>query len=206
MNEQEDLDDSQEVEIGEVQFFLIQLGLARQAGSTAFETLDSLGETAEYLALLTEHGEWTEDVQKRFEVYSDDILVLNRITIKPEFRGRGFALLTLRVIIKTFSELCGLIACKPFPLQHEGSKQVQNRIKKPVQDPQFLKDQAHLRRYWQRLGFKRVPKTELLAMSPALKMPSLRSVVRGIDMNRAISSKAARDFSPGANKQSRSTE
>lgn len=47
----------------------------------------------------------------------------------------------------------------------------------------FRKDQAKLRRYWQRLSFQRVPQTNLLVMSTALKMPDRATVLRGIDVS-----------------------
>lgn len=166
-----------EIDIGEVQVFLAQLGAAREAGLLAYDTLDAERETAEYLVLLDKDDEWREDLQKRFEIYSDDLLILNRIKIKEAYRGRGFALLALRQIIDVFARSCGLIACFPLPPGYEGKEGIADVAR-------FRKDQAALRRYWQRLGFQRVPKTNLLVMSTALKMPSMETVLRGIDVNK----------------------
>jgi GNAT superfamily N-acetyltransferase len=48
-----------------------------------------------------------------------NILILDRLEILPQFRGRGLGLAVMSDLIKRFSLGAGLVAIKPYPLQFE---------------------------------------------------------------------------------------
>ena len=155
-----------ETEIGVFRAFLIQTQSARREGFDAPAVLNAKSfATSEYTQLF-QNGEWRKRVKKKFDPHSTDLLILDRMELKPEYRGYGFGLLAVRCIIKMFGSRCGLVACKPYPLQFEGS----NRWEPPAQISRpadgFREARKKLRRYWTRVGFKRVAGTMLYALDP----------------------------------------
>jgi len=75
--------------------------------------------------------------------------------INPKFRGTGVGPIAIDRTIDIFGPVCGLVACKPWPLQFTPAfardRKALNRLKAPStgQDEAVRK----LRAYWSRLGF-----------------------------------------------------
>ena len=160
-------------EIGFVKAFLIQIREARREGLHASAVLNAKSfATSEYSQLVKRLG-WRKRVRKKFEPRSVDLLILERIELRPEYRGCGFGLLAAHSMIEMFGSHCGLVACKPYPLQFEGT----NRWTPPAQASgrtQALRNaRKKLRRYWARIGFRRVPRTMLYALDPERNCPVL---------------------------------
>lgn len=180
-------DDDQSVNVGTIRAFLVQVAQAQTDGLfTTYEVVDSYYETAYYLGLL-ERGSWTEYVQEHFDAVCQDLLVLDRIEILPEYRGRGIGLLALRALIDLFSQQCGLVVCKPFPLQFEGFRAANGTALPRTKDKEKAFQQARrkLIRYWSRLGFRTIPQSDILALDPAYRMPSPKQMLRGIGTKRS---------------------
>jgi hypothetical protein len=170
-----------ESEIGIVKAFLIQLRAARQESLDASVVLNAKSfATSEYTQLFKKGG-WRKSIRKKFEPRSADLLILERIELKPEYRGRGFGLLAAHSIIEMFGSGCGLVACKPYPLQFEGN----NRWTPPAQASgatRALRNaRKKLRRYWARIGFRRVPRTVLYALDPERNLPSFGQMLREVN-------------------------
>jgi GNAT superfamily N-acetyltransferase len=136
--------------------------------------------TSEYSQLFKKL-EWRKRVRKKFEPRSVDLLILDRIELKPEYRGHGLGLLGARCLIEMFGSRCGLIACKPYPLQFEGS----NRRRPPVRPSGAAKAlrtaRKKLRQYWIRVGFQRVPRTMLYALDPQRGLASFGQLLREVN-------------------------
>jgi hypothetical protein len=108
-------------EIGFVKAFVIQIREARREGLHASAVLNAKSfATSEYSQLVKRLG-WRKRVRKKFEPRSVDLLILDRIELRPEYRGHGLRLVAARCLIEMFGSRCGLVACKPYPLQFEGS-------------------------------------------------------------------------------------
>jgi GNAT superfamily N-acetyltransferase len=164
--------DDSVAEIGIVKAFLIQIREARREGLQASAVLNAkLSATSEYSQLFKKL-EWRKRVSRKFEPRSADLLILDRMELKPEYRGHGFGLLAARCMIEMFGSRCGLVACKPYPLQFEGS----NRWRPPARvsggTKALRRARKKLRRYWARVGFQRVPRTMLYALAPKRGLPS----------------------------------
>jgi hypothetical protein len=164
-----------DAEIGSVKAFLIQIREARQKGWGPSEVLKAKSfATSEYVQLFKK-GTWRKRVRRKFEPRSADLLILDRIELKPEYRKYGSGLLAARCVIGIFGSRCGLVACKPYPLQFEGS----NRWRPPAGPTKTLrKARKKLRRYWARVGFQRVPGTLLYALDPEGRLPTVVEMVR----------------------------
>ncbi|MCQ2960390.1 MAG: hypothetical protein MJ198_09430 [Bacteroidales bacterium] len=69
-----------------------------------------------------EEQELKRDLQKQFWEYgigNVDICILERLTILPQYRGRGIALQLIRDNYRQLSNSCGLFVMQPYPLQFE---------------------------------------------------------------------------------------
>lgn len=105
-----------------------------------------------------------------------NLLSIDRLTLYPEYRGRGLGLVALSEIIRRHRFSSGLIALKPFPLQFEyqnPGRDDQERQRLKLNDFALAQEQAtaKLRRYYGRLGFKRAPRTEYMVLSPDAALP-----------------------------------
>jgi GNAT superfamily N-acetyltransferase len=164
--------DGSDAEIGIVKAFLIQIREARREGLQASAVLNAKSFATSEYSQLFKKLEWRKRVSRKFEPRSADLLILDRIELKPEYRGHGFGLLAARCVIEMFGSRCGLVACKPYPLQFEGS----NRWRPPARvwgaTRAMRRARKKLRQYWARLGFQRVPRTMLYALDPEIGLPS----------------------------------
>jgi len=77
----------------------------------------------------------------------EDLLLVRRLTLLPEYRKQKIGLAVLHRILLDLSDGCGLTVIKPYPLG-------QGKVN-PGRDK--------LRRYWERLGFKRLAKSAFWA-------------------------------------------
>lgn len=55
-----------------------------------------------------------------FDVVPLGFVLLNRLYIKPAYRGKEYGLVALQMMIQRFRMGAGLVVMKPFPLQFEG--------------------------------------------------------------------------------------
>jgi GNAT superfamily N-acetyltransferase len=170
-----------DAEIGIVKAFLIQIREARREGFQASAVLNAKSFATSEYSQLFKKLEWRKRVSKKFEPRSADLLILDRIELKPEYRGHGFGLLAARCVIETFGSRCGLVACKPYPLQFEGSNQWRPPARVWGAAKALRRARTKLRRYWARVGFQRVPRTMLYALDPARDLPSFRQMLGAKD-------------------------
>jgi hypothetical protein len=175
--------DGSDAEIGIVKAFLIQIREARREGLPASVVLNAKSFATSEYSRLFKKLKWRKRVSKKFKPRSADLLILDRIELKPEYRGNDFGLLAARCVIETFGSRCGLVACKPYPLQFEGS----NRWRPPARVSGATKGlrraRKKLRRYWARVGFQRVPRTMLYALDPERDLASFGRMRRA-EVNR----------------------
>jgi hypothetical protein len=78
-----------------------------------------------------------------------------RIEISPKFRGTGVGQTAIDRTIDIFGPVCGLVACKPWPLQYTPAFARDRKALKRLKAPGVGQDDAvkKLRVYWSRLGF-----------------------------------------------------
>lgn len=111
-------------------------------------------------------------------IWAPSLLVLDRLIIYPEFRGRSRGLLILRELIHCLRMGAGLVAMKPFPLQNEAhfldKRGADERLRLALDafPANHKKATAALCRYYRRLGFKRVPKTDYMVLGAERKLRS----------------------------------
>lgn len=176
---------SQRVKVGTVSALLARLEKAAENGVDCVDVLDARSaDTALYLDLFDiEQSCYSEWVQSTLEPFGKDLLILDRIQILPEYRGNGYGLYAAYAMISTFGPSDGLVACVPAPfelLQKHRSSSTSNRtlIRDEQNIPGWNEAQAKLRRHWGLLGFRRVPRSEVFALSLTLKQPTISAIMR----------------------------
>ncbi|MBZ5525553.1 MAG: hypothetical protein LAP21_25300 [Acidobacteriia bacterium] len=150
--------DKKAQQVGYINASLAQFGHALDHGICADQLGDGLaGGIAEYWERLfdVENGRWKAALQDEFEVVERDLLIIDCIEIYPQFRGQGLGLATVERTIDTLGAGCGLVACKPWPLQFTPAfakdRRKMQRLRSPNTDE--MTSLRKLQRYWSRAGF-----------------------------------------------------
>jgi GNAT superfamily N-acetyltransferase len=152
--------DDEEQKIGTISIYMVERGRAQDEGESLFEIMDCLNadscdcfenlfdsETEELKPEVTHLC--SEDRQ-----FQHDLMLIERLELIPEHRGQGIGKSVALRIIQKFGTNCGVIACKPFPLQFTG---LSARDKQPTGKSVA---QKKVREFWQGVGFVRLPGTE----------------------------------------------
>ncbi|MBD5770749.1 hypothetical protein [Marinomonas colpomeniae] len=109
-------------------------------------------------------------------INDENLLILDRVELLPEFRGEKIGLKALRHMMTRFSAGAGIVALKAFPLQYEAHRDDDLwRSKLLLED--FESNQnfsiEKLKNYYEKLGFKRLPDTDIMIFSTAFIIPSI---------------------------------
>jgi hypothetical protein len=147
-----------EEDAGQIRASLVQFGAALDHGIAAERLGDGIScDISEYWEHLfdVETGYPKEEIQNEFEVLDLDLLIIDYVAIYPEYRGLRIAESAIHRTIDIFGTGCGLVACKPWPLQFTPSVADDQEALKRLELPNVSKYEAirKLRSYWSRLGF-----------------------------------------------------
>lgn len=155
--------------------FIINADAAEKSDWSLVDVLDSKSETAPYIDLinLDEAGNFSPSVCDLLDeefVFSRNMLILDRISVLPEFRGRRLGLSYIRAAVGRFGMGCRISAIKPFPLQFEGAapSRVDDEWTRRLDLKALPKGKraatAKLKRYYGSEGFVPVKGTELMIL------------------------------------------
>ncbi|MBZ5689554.1 MAG: hypothetical protein LAP86_31525 [Acidobacteriia bacterium] len=159
-----------EEDAGYIRASLIQFSEALDHGISAERLGDGIsGDIAEYWEHLfdPETGHPKEEIQNEFEAVDLDLLIIDQIVIHPEFRGLGIAESAVHRMIGIFGTACGLVACRPWPLQFTPSIANDPKALRQLAFPDVSEGEAirKLRSFWSRLGFWPIRSTGIYVMS-----------------------------------------
>lgn len=151
-------DRGNEEDIGYIKASLVQFGEAMDHGISSERLGDGIdGNIAQYWELLfdSDTGCWKEEVQDEYEASGCDLLIIDCLEISPKFRGMGVGSIAVDRTIDIFAPGCGLVACKPWPLQFTPAFARDQKALKRLKAPGVGRDEAvrKLRAYWSQLGF-----------------------------------------------------
>ena len=155
---------------GHIGASLVQFGEALDHGIRAERLGDGIsGDISEYWEHLfdVETGYPKEEIQDKFEVVDLDLLIIHYVAIYPEYRGLRIAESAIHRTIEIFGTGCGLVACKPWPLQLTPAVAEDQEALKRLALPNVSKGEAiqKLRSYWSRLGFWPLGNTGIYLLS-----------------------------------------
>jgi hypothetical protein len=151
-------DRGDEEDVGYIKASLVQFGDAMDHGISTERLGDGIdGNIAEYWELLfdMDSGCWKEEVQDEYEASGCDLLIIDSMEISPRIRGTGVGPIAIDRTIDIFGPVCGLVACKPWPLQFTPAFARDRRALNRLKAPGVVQEEAvrRLRAYWCRLGF-----------------------------------------------------
>jgi len=152
----EDFGDAEDA--GYIRASLVQFGEAMGHGISTERLGDGIeGSVAEYWEVLfdLDTGYWKEEIQDEYEASGCDLLIIDCVEIRPRWRGMGVGPAVVERTIDIFGTGCGLVACKPWPLQFTPAFTRDRKALKRLKAPSVGRDEAvrKLRAYWSRLGF-----------------------------------------------------
>jgi predicted GNAT family acetyltransferase len=182
-------DRGNEEDVGYIKASSVQFDEAMDHGISTERLGDGIdGNIAEYWELLfdLDTGCWKEEVQDEYEASGCDLLIIDCVEISPTFRGKGVGRIAIDRTIDIFGPVCGLVACKPWPLQFTQSfasdRNALNRLKAPrVGEGEAVRK---LRTYWSKLGFWPLGETGIYVLGMAQR-ESARSNTRETLVRRA---------------------
>jgi hypothetical protein len=164
---------------GRARLFIVNPDAAEddEEAPSLFELLDLRGETAAYLPLLhsTEPNMFSPAVRRILRegiVRSQNMLILDRLEILPEFRRQRLGLRYVRTAIRRFGLGCRIAALKPFPLQFERTLddpdlEWRARMNLDLLPNETRSAHATLKEYYSREGFIPVKGTDLMILDLA---------------------------------------
>jgi hypothetical protein len=167
-------DSDVDVRIGEVTVYLLQRERLLNEGESEFEAMDSLASSTReaYDALLDpETGDWKEEVTDLYEpnFFTElNLLVIESLKLEPQFRRKGIGAQVVHEIIATLGSSCGIVACKPFPLQYSGwaDKDKAELRDEPGFEKKRLSAFKKIAQYWSGLGFQKLPNSDFYVLAP----------------------------------------
>lgn len=159
-----------EEDAGQISASLVQFGEALDHGISAERLGDGIsGDISEYWEHLfdAETGYPKEEIQNEFEVVDLDLLIIDYVAIYPEYRGLRIAESVIYRTIDIFGTGCGLVACRPGPLQFNPSVADDKEALKRLALPNVSKGESirKLRSYWSHLGFWPLGNTGIYLLS-----------------------------------------
>jgi len=176
--------DGKVFKVGKVQAFRIHVTLAREAGECLFDVCDCHSQDLleVHTALFDpESDELKEEVRDQFDVFDLDVLVLDYILLAPRWRGLKLGLLAARKLVDLLGGSCGLVVSHVAPLNHEAADF--RRVPAawiPRHDSKEEEGEARrkLRRYFRRMGFRRIKGTRYHGLSMTQVTPTLSDLIR----------------------------
>ncbi len=171
------------VRAGRFRVLIVRLGDAFEAGMPFLHVFDDHSdELLEYWKPLFNPNEsdFKEAISREFDIFHINLMVLDHVEILPAHRGRFLALAVASKLIEMFAGGCGLVVCKPFPLQLSRAgnpeKAWSTRMKLADFDQQSTRATARLRDYWGKLGFARVGRSPIYALSLSISRPRIEEI------------------------------
>lgn len=181
-------DDARRLVIGNFAAMAVDIESAINERVHPFDVLDSESKTAPYYEALFRAQSWSgadfrksvlQAIYGQDEPWRPNLLILDRVTVFPEHRGRGAGLLAIRGLIERFRMGIGLVVMTPFPLQFESEpltpegREERSRLALDQFSVGYDKALAKLRGYYATLGFRTIPRTRLMGLAADRKLPSL---------------------------------
>jgi GNAT superfamily N-acetyltransferase len=172
----DDDDDSRSL-IGRFGVYYMDVDRAINEGCSVFDLFDAYSQTAEYYRALfgRDAPDFSSRVRKLVddEIWGSNVLILDRLELLPEYRGKGLGLNLMRHLIKRFGYGAAIVAIKPFPLQFEfapnceGEKEWRSKLRLDAFTKSHRAGTTKLVDYYGRLGFRRVGRSPFMVLTTA---------------------------------------
>lgn len=156
--------------MGKVRLFYLDLGAVFDTNDSVHDLFDIRPETAPFYSALIDYetGDFKSNLEKILGEYICDlnVLIVDRLEILPEFRGKKIGLACLRWCLQQYAHACGVVALKCFPLQFECAEMGEPAWRREMQFGKLSRDRktssAKLKKYYASLGFKVLPGNDIM--------------------------------------------
>lgn len=153
-----DGEDETETNMGTLTAILIDADRAAQAGLHLWHAADAYaGDIEAVTSTFFAGGQLETDVLRDLNVWLPNLLYIQRIEVKRQYRGKGIGLAAIRRAIDVLRVNCDVVALKPFPLQFEGKVSDANRKEAQMAT-------TKLKRYYRRMGFRNLKGTDYMML------------------------------------------
>jgi GNAT superfamily N-acetyltransferase len=147
-----------ETNIGTLTAILIDADRATQAGLHLWQAADAYaGDIEAVTSTFFAGGQLGTDVLRDLDVSLPNLLYIQRIEVKRQYRGKGIGLAAIRRAIDVLRVNCDVVALKPFPLQFEGKVNGTNRKEAQAAT-------TKLKHYYRRMGFRNLKGTGFMML------------------------------------------
>jgi hypothetical protein len=162
--------DDDDVLAGKLRLIYLDMGAILETNISVFDLFDIRSETAPFYSALidSDTGDFRADLESTLGEYilGLNLLIVDRIEILPESRGKKLGLECLRLCLQQYARDCGVVALKCFPLQFECAEMDEPAWCKRMEFGKLSRDHkrssAKLRKYYASLGFKVLPGTDIM--------------------------------------------
>jgi hypothetical protein len=171
-----------ELLIGTFKLYSIDVSAAFNDNISIYKVFDEYDETTIFYDLIFGDNEpdLSIEIAKLLDCSDsvNNILIIDRLEILPQFRGKFIGLLVLWKIIHRFARSKGIVIMKPYPLQfeHEAINKTANGWRNQMQLNQFDGDittaTEKLERLYQKLGFVKEETSSFMVRSNERMLPS----------------------------------
>jgi GNAT superfamily N-acetyltransferase len=156
--------------VGKVRLFYLDMGATAETNISVFDLFDIRSQTAPFYRALIDHetGNFKSDLEGILgeDIIGLNVLIVDRLEILPEFRGKKIGLECLRRCLQQYARDCGVVALKCFPLQFEHKGISEPAWRRKMQIGKLSKDHERsstkLRKYYGSLGFKTLPGNDIM--------------------------------------------
>ena len=171
--------------VGRVRAYRIHAGLAREAGESVYDACDSHSQEMHevYRAVFDANDDdIREEIRTQFDGFDSDVLVVDYVLLAPRWRDLRLGLLATRKLVDLFGGGCGLVVSFVHPLNPEADqfrRVPAGWIPRHANSDEEKEARRTLRRYFRRMGFRKIEGTRFDGLSTAQPVPSLSDLLRG---------------------------
>lgn len=167
--------------LGKFRAYYVDVDRTVNEGFSVFDVLDTESQAHEYHHAIfgSNCPDFSDDVQHLigFDILGSNLLILDRLELLPEHRGKDLGLKVMAHIINRFSQGAGLVAIKPFPLQLENSNSTDDTWKLQLRLEQYADEQTpstkKLIDHYSRLGFLTLQDSPFMVLGTSKVLPNI---------------------------------
>lgn len=172
--------------VGRFRIYYVDVERAINEGMPVLDVFDTHFHTVGYYEALfgEDSPEFSDRVRKllKDDVFGSNVLILDRLEILPQYRGRALGLRVMQHMMKRFGAGTAVVAIKPFPLQFETetSSEDERKWRTKLRLAQLPNNKLvatkKLSDYYGKLGFLRISRTPYMVRATAWAIPELEGV------------------------------
>jgi hypothetical protein len=172
------------MEAGKIKYSILRVSQAVNHNRCLFSCFDSVDDCVLkcWNALYCPEGyDFKPSVEKLLgdTAFCSDLLYIGGLDVHPPFRGKQLGLNMVRTVVQEYQSSCALAALVAVPQQDKHGKLIQELTSAESEiyctTPEWKKAVSELGKYYARLGFKRIPRSDVYALNLDYELPELKA-------------------------------